>query len=167
MGAVFIENIQIRPVCHGILIYGALDALNRPLSIFSSIGEKGLRLLLPNNEDGKKQEPLILGHLAKAHYYSLEQSISQLKPAMQKEVESTRKRKVKECFAEDSGPDLAKKTYRNCKETYYGQLNDINYIYPSGMCKFYFTLDDICGNCAFKESKTSDLEEDIAELFDI
>ena len=151
----------------GILIYGALNALNRPLSIFLSIGEKGLRLLVAHNEDGKKQEPLILGHLAEAHYYSLEPSISQLKPAMQKEVESTRKRKTKECFVEDSGSGLAKKTCRNCKERYYGQLNDINYIYPSGMCKFYSTLDDICENCAFKVSKTSDSEEDIAELFDI
>ena len=104
----------------GILIYGVLNALNRPLSIFSSIGEKGLRLLVPNNEDGKKQEPLILGHLAEAHYYSLEPSISQLKPAMQKEVESTRKRKTKECFVEDSGSGLAKKNCRNRKETYYG-----------------------------------------------
>ena len=86
---------------------------------------------------------------------------------MQKEVESTRKRKTKECFVEGSGPGLAKKTCRNCKETYYGQLNDINYIYPSGMCKFYSTLDDICENCAFKVSKTSDSEEDIDELFDI
>ena len=42
---------------YGILIYGALNALNRPLSIFSSIGEKGLRLLVPIMKTERNRSP--------------------------------------------------------------------------------------------------------------
>ena len=55
-----------------LMIFAAVNLLNRPISIISSIGEDGLRIIEPLSSFGKRRQALLLGHLAEVHYYSLQ-----------------------------------------------------------------------------------------------
>ena len=57
-----------------LMIFTAVNLLNRPISIISSIGEDGLRIIEPLSSSGNSRQALLLGHLAEVHYYSLQPS---------------------------------------------------------------------------------------------
>ena len=145
-----------------LMIFAAVNSLNRPISIISSIGEDGLRIIEPLSSFGKSRQALLLGHLAEVHYYSLQPSpnvsrdiftsskasasqLSKQKSSSDKESVVPRKRYT-DMDVGENGDGMCIKNCKRCEKEFSGYADDINYVYANDLVRFYSKVrdDDYC-----------------------